>query len=388
MRKIFLFLCLSGLLMTTGFSKVEDSSNFFAIDLYKVLSKKSGNIFFSPFSISSALAMTYMGAGGNTAAQMRKVLYFDLEEETLHSGFSNLMDSLNQPNENYQLSIANSIWAQEGYPFLKEFFERLQSYYQAGLNFVDFVNKRDEAREKINKWVEEKTNQKIKDIIKPDDIDELTRLVLVNAIYFKGAWLEPFDPSSTRKDKFYISQNESKEVDMMFRNLFANYTETSSVQVLELPYAGNQISMIVVLPKKDKDLKQIEKDICLELLKEWKGDMRKTSVDVYLPKFKTECRFNLKDTLMSMGMVDAFTDAADLSKMDGTRLLKIKDVIHQSFVEVNEQGTEAAAATAVIIGIKMAPTMPVVFKADRPFIFFIYDNLHDLILFMGRLSNP
>jgi len=388
MRKIFLFLCLSGLLMTIGFSTVEDSSNFLAIDLYKVLSNKSGNIFFSPFSISSALAMTYMGADGNTAAQMRKVLYFDLEEEALHDGFSKLMDSLNQPNENYQLSIANSIWAQFDYPFFKEFIERLQSYYQAGLNYVDFVNRRDEAREKINKWVEEKTNQKIKDIIKPDDIDGLTRLVLVNAIYYKGVWLEPFDPSLTSKEEFYINQNESKEVDMMFRNLLANYAENSSVQVLELPYAGNQISMIVVLPKKGKDLKEIEKDISLELLKKWKSEMRKTSVDVYLPKFKTECRFNLKGTLMGMGMVDAFTDAADFSRMDGTRLLKIKDVIHQSFVEVNEQGTEAAAATAVIIGIKMAPTMPVVFKADRPFIFFIYDNLHDLILFMGRLSNP
>jgi serpin B len=280
------------------------------------------------------------------------------------------------------------MWLQEGYPFLKEFVEQIQKYYQSWINYVDFANHKDEAREKINEWIEAKTNNKIRDLIKPDDIDSLTRLVLTNAIYFKGLWLNPFDPSSTRKELFHISKNEEKEVDMMFKNITANYTEDSLVQVLELPYAKNKISMIIVLPKEDKDLSQIEKNISLDLFKKWRSNLKPTEVNVHIPKFKTECRFNLKRTLMSMGIVDAFTDEADFSKMDGTKMLKIKDVIHQSFIEVYEEGTQAAAATATIVNIKMAPKKPVEFRADRPFIFFIYDSTYDLILFMGRLINP
>ncbi|HBT25090.1 MAG TPA: serpin family protein [Pseudothermotoga sp.] len=387
MKKVFLTAFLTSLIFI-GFGIVQDSSNLFGVDLYKVLSEKPGNIFFSPFSISSALAMTYIGADSDTAQQMKNVLHFDLDDETLLSNFSQLTTSLNQSNENYQLSVANSMWLQEGYPFLKEFVEQIQKYYQSWINYVDFANHKDEAREKINEWIEAKTNNKIRDLIKPDDIDSLTRLVLTNAIYFKGLWLNPFDPSSTRKELFHISKNEEKEVDMMFKNITANYTEDSLVQVLELPYAKNKISMIIVLPKEDKDLSQIEKNISLDLFKKWRSNLKPTEVNVHIPKFKTECRFNLKRTLMSMGIVDAFTDEADFSKMDGTKMLKIKDVIHQSFIEVYEEGTQAAAATATIVNIKMAPKKPVEFRADRPFIFFIYDSTYDLILFMGRLINP
>ncbi|GAB4310240.1 serpin family protein [Pseudothermotoga elfii] len=387
MKKVFLTAFLTSLIFI-GFGIVQDSSNLFGVDLYKVLSEKPGNIFFSPFSISSAFAMTYIGADSDTAQQMKNVLHFDLDDEMLLSNFSQLITSLNQSNENYQLSVANSMWLQEGYPFLKEFVEQIQKYYQSWINYVDFANHKDEAREEINKWIEANTNNKIIDLIKPDDIDSLTRLVLTNAIYFKGLWLNPFDPSSTRKESFHISKNEKKEIDMMFKNIIANYTEDSSVQVLELPYAKNKISMIIVLPKEDKDLGQIEKNISLDLFKKWRSSLKPTEVNVHIPKFKTECRFNLKQTLMSMGIVDAFTDAADFSKMDGTKMLKIKDVIHQSFIEVYEEGTQAAAATATIVNIKIAPKKPVEFRANRPFIFFIYDSTYDLILFIGRLINP
>lgn len=388
MKKTLFIVFLTGFVAIVGFGTIENSSNLFGIELYKVLSMDPGNVFFSPFSISSALAMTYIGASGDTAKQMRQVLHFDLDDEALHSNFSQLITFLNQPNENYQLSIANSMWAQEGYPFLKEFIEQVQKYYQAGINYVDFVFNRDEAREKINTWVEEKTNYKIKDIIKPDDIDELTRLVLTNAIYFKGDWEISFDSSSTKKESFYISKSEKKEVDMMHQNMMANYTEDSLAQILELPYVGKNLSMIIVLPKDDNDLEKVEKKLSLDLFEEWLQNLESTNVDVYLPRFKMECRFNLKQKLESMGMVDAFSMAADFSKMDGTKRLHIKDVIHQSFVEVNEKGTEAAAATAVIINIKMAPKMPVVFKANKPFLFFIYDKTHNLMLFIGRLINP
>lgn len=389
MKKAVLVFLSFVFIMTMVFSAAEKSSNLFGIDLYKVLSKKPGNLFLSPFSISSALAMTYIGAAGDTAQQMRDVLHFDVEDEVLHDSFSELIKSLNQPNEKYQLSIANSMWAQDGYPFLEEFISKVQKYYQSGLNYVDFIDsaKREETRQKINEWVEERTNQRIREIIKPDDIDELTRLILTNAIYFKGRWESPFHPSLTTKEPFYITKDEKKEVDMMHQNIWTRYTENLSVQVLELPYAG-RISMIVVLPRQNKSLQQIEAELSLDLFQEWLSDLRQTRVDLYLPKFKMECRFNLKETLMSMGMKDAFTTVANFSKMDGTQKLQIKDVIHQSFVEVNEEGTEAAAATAVIIGIKMAPVTPILFKADRPFLFFIYDEVHNLILFMGRMANP
>ncbi|WP_041082339.1 serpin family protein [Thermotoga profunda] len=386
MKKVLFIVFLTGFVAIVGFGTVEKSSNLFGIELYKVLSRNPGNVFFSPFSISSALAMTYIGASGDTARQMRQVLHFNLDDEVLHSDFSQLITSLNQPNENYELSVANSMWAQDGYPFLEGFIEQVQKYYQAGINYVDFVFNRDEARQKINTWVEEKTNHKIKDIIKPDDIDELTRLVLTNAVYFKGYWENSFDASSTKKEPFYISKDEKKEVDMMYQNMTTKYAEDSLVQVLELPYTGKNLSMVVVLPK--NNMEEVERELSLDLFEEWLRNLRLTEVKVYLPRFKMECRFNLKQTLMNMGMTDAFSMSADFSKMDGTKKLRIKDVIHQSFVDVNEKGTEAAAATAVIINVKMSPTMPVVFKADRPFLFFVYDKTHNLILFMGRLVNP
>lgn len=388
MKRLFSVVFLGALVATIGFGTVYDSSNLFAFDIYRTLSKQPGNIFLSPFSISTALAMTYIGAADNTAQQMKDVLHFNLDDETLHSGFSELISSLNQPNEKYQLSIANSMWAQEGYPFLQEFIDKVQRYYSSGLNYVDFAEATEEARQRINNWIEEKTNQRIKDMIKPGDIDSLTRLVLTNAIYFKGNWAKPFDPSLTKKETFYVSNKQEKQVEMMFESLTAAYTEDSLVQVLELPYAGDELSMIIVLPLKGKSLEDVESKLSLVLFKEWVNNLRTEKVDVYLPKFRMECRFNLKKTLMAMGMIDAFTDEADFSKMDGTTMLKIKDVIHQSFVDVNEEGTEAAASTAVIINIKMGPSIPVIFKADKPFLFFIYDKTHDLILFMGRLSNP
>lgn len=388
MKKFILTVFLTGFVMTIMLGAAEESSNLFGIDLYKVLSRKPGNIFLSPFSISSALAMTYIGAADDTALQMKNVLHFDLDDQVLHNDFSRLIKSLSQPNEKYQLSIANSMWVQDGYPFLKEFINKVQGYYEAGLNYVDFISNKEEARQKINAWVEEKTNQRIKDIIKPDDIDELTRLVLTNAIYFKGSWESPFDPSMTKKELFYLTKDEKKEIDMMYQSMTTNYTENSTVQILELPYAGKQLSMIIALAKDHDGLEELERNLSLDLLKKWFIDLKPREVQVYLPKFKTECRFNLKQALMNMGMTDAFTMAADFSKMDGTKMLYIKDVIHQSFVEVNEEGTEAAAATAVIINVKMGPSIPVVFRADRPFLFFIYNREYNLILFIGRMANP
>jgi len=360
------------------------------MDLYALLSQESGNAFVSPFSISSALAMTYIGAVGNTAQQMRQVLHFDLADQELHSGFSRLIRSMNEPRKDYQLSVVNAIWAQEGYAFKEDFLQQIEAYYQAGFNLVDFVNDRNNARKTINDWIEENTEGKIKNMIKENNINALTRLILTNAIYFKGSWQKPFDPSATELRPFYVSRDTEKEVQMMWQRSDFRYTDDDLVQVLELPYSGSGVSMIVILPKEERTLHEVEQQLSLELFKQWISNLKMESVEVYLPKFRIECRLELRTVLMNMGMSDAFTDAADFSGMDGTRKLKIQNVIHQSFVEVDEKGTEAAAATAVIVGIKASPYEEkyVVFKADRPFLFILYDKTHDLILFMGRLSNP
>jgi len=360
------------------------------MDLYALLSQESGNVFVSPFSISSALAMTYIGAVGNTAQQMRQVLHFDLADQELHSGFSRLIRSMNEPKKDYQLSVVNAIWAQEGYAFKEDFLQQIEAYYQAGFNLVDFINDRTNARKTINDWIEENTKGKIKNMIKENNINALTRLILTNAIYFKGSWQKPFDPSATELRPFYVSRDTEKEVQMMWQRSDFRYTNDNLVQVLELPYSGSGVSMIVILPKEERTLHEVEQQLSLELFKRWISNLKMESVEVYLPKFRIECRLELRTVLMNMGMSDAFTDAADFSGMDGTKKLKIQNVIHQSFVEVDEKGTEAAAATAVIVGIKASPygEKYVVFKADRPFLFILYDKTHDLILFMGRLSNP
>lgn len=369
---------------------VSESSNLFGMDLYALLSQESGNAFVSPFSISSALAMTYIGAVGNTAQQMRQVLHFDLADQELHSGFSRLIRSMNEPKKDYQLSVVNAIWAQEGYAFKEDFLQQIEAYYQAGFNLVDFINDRTNARKTINDWIEENTEGKIKNMIKENNINALTRLILTNAIYFKGSWQKPFDPSATELRPFYVSRDTEKEVQMMWQRSDFRYTDDDLVQVLELPYSGSGVSMIVILPKEERTLHEVEQQLSLELFKRWISNLKMESVEVYLPKFRIECRLELRTVLMNMGMSDAFTDAADFSGMDGTKKLKIQNVIHQSFVEVDEKGTEAAAATAVIVGIKASPygEKYVVFKADRPFLFILYDKTHDLILFMGRLSNP
>jgi len=378
---VFLSIFMATLLLGEGFTV---ANNLFSIELYKVLSKEHDNLFFSPFSISTALAMTYLGASGNTALEMERVLHF---KDTVHEEISKLLEDITSSEKAYQLFVANTMWAQEGYPFLKEYLEKVQKFYESGLNFVDFTSKREEALKKINDWVEKKTLGKITELLKEDDINSLTRLVLTNAIYFKASWAKPFEPESTEKGIFHISEKESVEVDMMRQEGIFNYFEDERVQMLELPYEGNEISMLILLPKKGLNLKDFEETLDFDVFKRWLNSLNAVSVDVRLPKFKIESRLSLKKTLMNMGMESAFTESADFSKMDGTRKLKIQNVIHKAFVSVDEKGTEAAAATAVIIGLK-ALRVPVLFEANRPFMFFIYDRKNDLILFVGKLVEP
>ncbi len=389
---ICLFICWAVLnpVYSEDMEQVVNSINSFAFDLYGELTKEEGNIFFSPYSISSALAMTYAGARGNTEKQMQEALYFDLGQD-IHPYFSELQSSLDTSEEDkgYELYIANALWGQKDYPFLDEFIDLNEMIYGAGLNLVDFRDEeaREEARLAINNWTEEKTNQKIQELIKEGVLDDLTRLVLTNAIYFKGNWASQFEVENTTDKPFYVSSDVTKDVPTMYQKSIFKYTEDSDAQLIDLPYVEEDLSMLIILPKERFGLKDIEDKITVENVNNWLLTTYEQEVEVYLPKFKVEASFKLNENLQSLGMVDAFDMSADFSGIDGGKSLYISDVIHKAFIDVNEEGTEAAAATAVIIGLESIMEIPI-FQADHPFIYLIRDNNSGSILFMGRLVDP
>ena len=369
---------------------VVEGNTAYALDLYEKLKESEGNLFFSPYSISTALAMTYAGARGNTEKQMAKVLHFTLDQKQLHPAFAHLEAQLNivQEKGNIDLSVANALWIQKDYVFLKEFLDLTKKSYGAVLNRVDFKGACEAARGKINTWVEEETKNKIKDLIKPGILDSLTRLVLANAIYFKGRWESQFEKSKTKQATFWLSPGNSLKVPMMNQKQKFRYMENDSLQILELPYVGNNLSMIVLLPKKVDGLAQLEAALSVKNLTTWMDLLREREILVFLPKYKMSSQFSLGQTLASMGMSDAFTGKADFSGMTGNKDLYISAVIHKAFVDVNEEGTEAAAATAVAMGFLSMPVPPPIFRADHPFIFLIRHNPSESILFLGKVVNP
>jgi serpin B len=365
----------------------------FAFDLYGKLRNKTpkGNLFFSPYSLSTALSMTYAGARGDTEKQMATALRFTLPGNRLYPAFGALQKQLIQENKSrgYRLLLANALWLQKGEPFLKEFLDLTQYYYGAGLSQLDFVNETEQSREKINSWVEEKTQDKIKDLIPQDGVKPDTALVLTNAIYFKGEWKTKFRWWKTRRADFNVSEKDKVKVRMMHLKKNFKYSEDEEMQVLELLYKGNEISMMVFLPRKTEGIKEIEETLTAESLNAILSKMRTREVDVYFPKFKIVWgTFALNKALIELGMPNAFDELkADFSGINGKGGLFISDVFHKAFIEVNEEGTEAAAATAV--GISAAIHFePPIFRADHPFIFIIKDNRSGSILFIGRVMNP
>ena len=376
---------------------VKGNTNF-ALDLYAQLTENnSGNLFFSPYSISTALAMTYAGARENTATQMSSVLHFPQQQAELHTAFHHLQNDVAQAQKDIELRIANALWGQEKYPFLPNFKDEVKKYYNAALTEVDFTTAAEDIRKKINAWVENQTNDKIKELVKSGIITQLTRLVLVNAIYFKGKWASPFKKNDTRKASFWVTDNKSIEVPMMTQKQYFKYMENDSLQGLELPYFGNSpsmnpyeknhISMIVLLPQQRDGLANVEESL-KKNLDDCSQQLHPQKIKVFLPKFKINTGFELSDTLSSMGMPDAFSDKADFSGIDGKKQLSLTSVIHQAFVDVNEEGTEAAAATAVFATTRGMPPPTPIFRADHPFIFLIRHNDSGSILFMGRVVNP
>jgi len=476
-----------------------EGNNAFAFEVYGKLKGQEGNLFLSPYSISTALAMTYAGARGNTEAEMAKAMHFDLGQEGLHGAYKGLIGTLNggaKANGGYELSVANALWAQKDYAFRKEYFDLVRGNYGAGVENLDFAGATEEARKAINAWVEKETKDKIRELIKPGVLNAATRLVLTNAIYFKGKWEYPFEAKQTRDGEFTVAEGKKTTAPMMNQTKEFKYWEGDGVQVLELPYAtaeaagGEQppmtimpgrmicspeckaklqanydtmqqcpvckkaqcsvackmcikcarekgvcevcgkklrsgmegrprrepaggglekmrqgdtggapvargaaaesgLSMVIVLPKETDGLGKVEEVLTAAKVEEWIGKLRSERVAVSLPKFKMTSEFGLRDVLSGMGMKDAFVyGKADFSGMDGSHELYIGAVIHKAYVDVNEEGTEAAAATAVVMDAGAAPAPPKEFKADHPFFFVIRDRNTGSVLFVGRVVEP
>ena len=376
-------------------AQVAEGCNRFAFDLYGRLKGGEGNLFLSPYSISTALAMTYAGARGETAEQMAEVLRLPASGEAVHGAYGALQSDLNAAGEGgaFELVVANRLWGQKGYAFLPDFLALLEARYGAGLEQLDFARATEAARKTINSWIEKQTRDKIKELLKPGVLDAMTRLVLTNAIYFKGKWAEEFDKKLTRDEDFFPAPEKKVTAPLMHRTAKFGYFEGDGLQALELPYQGDRLAMVVLLPKRNvppgaKDgLAALEASLSAEKVADWLGKLHRREVRVALPRFKTTAEFSLRDTLVAMGMTDAF-GRADFSGMTGTRDLFISAVIHKAFVDVNEEGTEAAAATAVVIRPLNGGGSPPAFRADHPFLFLIRDTKTGAILFLGRILDP
>jgi serine protease inhibitor len=363
----------------------------FALDLYRRVQERPGNLFLSPYSISSALSMTCAGARGQTATQMAGALRFTLADDRLHSAFADLTRDLNAGGQkgDYQLTVANALWGQKGYAFLKSFTDLNQKYYGAGLRDLDFQGANEEARRTINAWVEKETREKIKDLIKQGMLPQDARLVLTNAIYFKGLWASQFKKQETRDAPFRLTADKTVNVPMMNQTEEFGYAQFNDYQALELPYKGEALSMVVMLPKKVDGLAEFEKSLDLDRLEKCFLSLHKQKVIVSLPKFTTTAEFSLRDALVGLGMADAFDiNKADFSGMTGGKDLFIGAVVHKAFVDVNEEGTEAAAATGVIMRPTAVMLDPPVFRADHPFLFLIRDVKSGSVLFIGRVADP
>ncbi len=381
---------------------LTDGNTDFALDLHRALAQREGNLFYSPYSISLALAMTYAGARGETERQMADTLHFRLPPDRLHAAFNALDLALASRGEGaagqddgaFQLSIANSVWGQEGHEFLTAFLDVLAEHYGSEIRRADFRRAPEEARVRINDWVADETEGRIEDLIPSGAISPLTRLVLANAIYFNAAWQLPFDENATSPGPFHPLGGGQVEAPMMRQQERLGYARGNGYQAVELLYDGGEMSMVVLLPDEGR-FRDFEESLDGSRVDGILEDLATRPILLTMPKFEVKASFGLSDTLKAMGMPDAFNgSAADFSGMDGTscragdaECLLITDVVHQAFVSVDEAGTEAAAATAVIVGTKSVdPEAPITVTVDRPFIFSVRDRETNALLFLGRVS--
>ena len=375
-------------------TEAVSGSNAFAVDLYAQLRSQPGNLFFSPESISTAFGMAYAGARGQTAAEMQHVFHFTLPPDKLHPAMGALLNQMNAVHKDYELRVADALWAQQDANFLPEYLKLVQSDYGAGFRRVDFKSSPDAVRGAINAWVEKQTNDKIKDLLGPGVLNATTRLVLTNAIYFKGDWQDPFEEDTTQKEEFHVSPSQWVMAPLMHRTGGYSYYDGGTFQELELPYAGNEMSMVVLLPKETDGLPALEKSFTSSTAGDWLGKLEPADkVILTFPRFTMTQQFELSSALSTMGMAQAFTNSADFSGMTGKPDFTISAAIHKAYIDVNEKGTEAAAATSIVMRATAmrAPfpePPPIVFRADHPFLFLIRDTKTGAILFLGRVTDP
>ena len=387
-----LMLVSAPLVGTAQVQSLVASNTTFALSLYRQLGTNSGNLFFSPYSISTCFAMLYAGASGNTELQMSHVLGFATNQQEFASTFGVLQRELetNQQPNAIALNDANALWTQIGYPFLPAFLANATNQYQANINQADFGTDADAMTDEINDWVAQETQNKIQNILSPGMVNPNTVLVLANAIYFLGVWTTSFEATNTSTQPFYLSSTSQVDAPLMHQPTnWVKYMATSDFQAIELPYGSNQVSMVILLPWQVDGLGRLEQQLSPAFLSNVLARMTDQQVAIFLPRFTLGSSFNLNDTLTVMGMPDAFDwRVADFSGIDGMRDLYITFVVHKAWAEVNEAGTQAAAATVIGIGNTVVPGPPPIFRADHPFIFFIRDTQTGSILFLGRVVNP
>jgi serine protease inhibitor len=379
--------------------EIAQANTAFATDLYQREQTKAGNLFFSPYSISTALAMTYAGARGQTATEMAQVLHFTLPQAQVPGAFASLTERMNEVAKTKQatLDIANSIWCQKNFPFTDAFLKLTRDSFGAEARSVDFVSNTEGARQEINSWIARKTQDKIQDLLQRGQLSLDTRLVLCDAVYFKGTWRSRFDPKATRPAPFFTAPSQQVQTPLMFQNLRLRSRQFDNFSLFSLPYGAaagtNQpsVSMVVLLPRAVDGLAALEAQINAANLRQWLAGVDtapEVKSELYLPRFKLNCRLDLAKDLAAMGMPTAFSSSADFSGMNGDRNLNISQVVHQAFVDVNEEGTEAAAATAVGVALTAARLPNPVFRVDHPFIFLIRESQTGSLLFLGRVVDP
>lgn len=367
--------------------QMHKAGNDFAYRLYREFAADKGNVFFSPYSVTVAMAMTLEGARGQTAAEMEKTLGLPGDEAARRDFFRTDTATL---GPRLGVEMANAFWAQPEHKFLSRYTRALKKYYNAEAYRADFASAPERSRLEINSWTSDKTHGRIAGLFPKDSLNNLTRLVLVDAVYFKGAWAAAFDKSDTADADFFVSTGSAVKVKMMSLtgdSARFNYAETGGLQLLELPYKNSALAMLVVLPRQG-GMKELEDSLSPDKVADWDKALYKERVNVFLPRFILNARYDLPVILSRMGMPTAFTLRADFSGMDGNKDLYIQQAVHQGFVEVNEEGTEAAAATGVAMALKSMPMPPSEFRADRPFLFLIRERGTGRVIFMGRVQNP
>jgi serpin B len=375
----------------TGPETVAQGSTDFGLSLYKRLGEENGNIFLSPTSLSTAFGLAYAGARGETAQQMAEVLRFPGPPERLHSQMGEMLGQMRLDLPGRKLTVANALWVEQKFPLRAEYRQTLSRFYGAEPTQVNFVSRPDSAVAQINRWAEENTAGKIRNLLSRDDINDLTRLYLTNTVYFKGDWLKKFEKHDTRQQPFHPRGGAPFETAFMNQTGRFRHLDKGAFQALELPYKGEELSMMVFLPKQRDGLPALEREMDGARLNEWVNELRSsepTTVELSLPKLKLEEKYRLKPQLIAMGMRRAFTDKAEFEGISSEGPLFIYSVIHQTFLAVDEEGTEAAAATAIGIQLSGARLVETRFIADRPFFFLIRDNRSGSVVFMGRIEMP